>query len=43
MHIVFLDIIKTSNTVPHQIFIEKLLNYRLDEQTVRWTENCLNS
>ncbi|KAK4827435.1 LOW QUALITY PROTEIN: hypothetical protein QYF61_017992 [Mycteria americana] len=26
----------------HEILIEKLVKYRLNERTVRWTENCLN-
>lgn len=27
----------------HKIVVVKLRKYRLDEQTARWTENCLNS
>jgi len=41
-NIVYLDFDKASNTVSCKIFIEKLLVYRLDEQTQRWIENWLN-
>ncbi|KAK4818078.1 hypothetical protein QYF61_004628 [Mycteria americana] len=32
---------KAFDTVSHNILIEKLMKYGLDEQTVRWTENWL--
>ncbi|GAB0177906.1 mitochondrial enolase superfamily member 1 [Grus japonensis] len=41
--IVYLDFSKAFNTVSHMILIKKLMKYGLDEQTVRWTENYLNS
>ena len=37
--IVYLDFSKVFDTVSHQILIEKKMKYRLDKQTVRWTEN----
>ncbi|GAB0178721.1 hypothetical protein GRJ2_000337400 [Grus japonensis] len=40
--IVYLDFSKAFDTVSNMILIEKLLQYGLDEQTMRWTENCLN-
>ena len=43
MHIVYLDFSKPFNAVSHNTLIEKLLMYDLDELTVRWTENWLNS
>ena len=41
MGIVYLDFRKGFDTVSHKILIEKLMKYRLDEQTARWTENWL--
>jgi len=41
--IVYLDFGKAFDTVSHKILIDKLVNYGLDEQTMRWTENWLNS
>ncbi|KAK4825807.1 hypothetical protein QYF61_002412 [Mycteria americana] len=40
--IVYWDFSKAFATVSHKILIEKLLMHKLDEQTVRWTENWLN-
>ena len=37
--IVYLDFSKAFDTVSHKILIDRLLMYRLDEQTVRWIEN----
>jgi len=36
------DFTKGTDTVFYKILIDKLLMYRLDTQTGRWTENCLN-
>lgn len=33
---------KIFNTISHEIITEKLTKYRLDEQSVRWTEKWLN-
>ncbi|GAB0186715.1 trace amine-associated receptor 2 [Grus japonensis] len=41
--IVYLDFSKAFDTVSHKIFIEKLMNYGLDDQIVKWIENWLNS
>ncbi|KAJ7404799.1 rna-directed dna polymerase from mobile element jockey-like [Willisornis vidua] len=41
--IVCLDFIKAFDTVPHNILIGRLRKYGLDEWTVRWIENWLNS
>lgn len=38
-----LDFRKAIDIVPRNIFIGKLMVYRMDEQTVRWIENWLNS
>lgn len=40
VYVVFLDFSKVLDTVP---LITKLMKYGLNEQVVRWTENCLNS
>ncbi|PKU28586.1 rna-directed dna polymerase from mobile element jockey- hypothetical protein [Limosa lapponica baueri] len=40
--IAYLDFRNGFDPVSHKIFIEKLLNYSLDEQTVKWIENWLN-
>jgi len=40
--IVCLDFRKDFDTVSQNIFIDKLLMYGVDEQTVRWVENWLN-
>ena len=40
--IVYLDFSKAFDTVSQKIFIEKVMKYGLDEQTVKWTENWLN-
>ncbi|PKU44163.1 rna-directed dna polymerase from mobile element jockey- hypothetical protein [Limosa lapponica baueri] len=37
--IVYLDFRKAFNTVSHKTLTEKLMNYGLDDQTVRWIEN----
>ncbi|GAB0177390.1 mitochondrial enolase superfamily member 1 [Grus japonensis] len=42
VNIVYLDLSKAFNTFSHKIITEELLMYRLDEQTVRQTENWLN-
>ena len=42
MDIVYLNFHKAFNTVSHRILIDKLLMYRLDEETVRWIEKQLN-
>lgn len=39
---VLLDVTKAFDTDPHEIILEKLLRYGLEEQTVRWIENWLN-
>lgn len=41
--IVFLDFSKAFNTNPGKNLRENLLMYGPDEQTVKWTENWLNS
>ncbi|GAB0208209.1 mitochondrial enolase superfamily member 1 [Grus japonensis] len=41
--IVYLDFKQAFDTVSHSILIEKLMKYMLDEQTMRWIENWLNS
>lgn len=33
---------KAFGIIPHQILESKLLQYGLDDQTVRWIKNCLN-
>lgn len=38
MNIVYLDFSNTFNTLSHQILIEKLMKYGLEEQAVRWIE-----
>ena len=38
MAIVYLDFSKDFNTVSHQILVEKLTKYGLDEQRVKRTE-----
>ncbi|KAK4829991.1 hypothetical protein QYF61_008161, partial [Mycteria americana] len=40
--VVYLDLSMASDTVSHNILVHKLMNYRLDNWTVRWTENWLN-
>ncbi|KAK4832414.1 hypothetical protein QYF61_023093 [Mycteria americana] len=40
--IVYLNFIKTFNSLSCKILIDKMLMYGLDEQTVRWFENWLN-
>lgn len=42
VYIVFPNFSKAFNTAPCKNLMEKLLKYGLDEQAVRWTENCLN-
>ena len=42
LHIVYLDFSKAFDAVFHNILIQKLLMYRLDEQTVRWFEKWQN-
>jgi len=39
--IIYLD--SVFDTVSHKVSVEKLMKYGLDEQTVKWTENRLNS
>ena len=39
--VVYLGFSKAFNTVSHNIFIDKLLKYMLDEWTVRWAHNWL--
>ena len=34
---------KAFDIISREIIIDKLRKYRLDEQTVRWTVNCLSS
>jgi len=41
--VVYLDFSKVFDTVSHKILIGQLLMQRLDEQTVKWPENWLNS
>lgn len=38
--IVYLDFSKALNTVSRNSLIHKLMEYRPDERTVKWTENC---
>lgn len=40
--IVYTEVSEVFSTVSHKSFIVKLLMYELNEQTVRWTEKCLN-
>lgn len=40
--IVYLDYKKVFDTSFHKTLIKKLMRYKLDQQRVRWTENCLN-
>ena len=40
--LVFPVFLKAFDTDPHEIILEKLLRYGLEEQTVRWIENWLN-
>lgn len=42
VEIVYLDFRKVFDAVSHKILIDKLLGYGLDEQPVKWIENCLN-
>lgn len=42
VNVVFLSFIKAFDSVFHEILIEKLLKYGLDEQVVKWIENWLN-
>lgn len=34
---------KTFSTVPHKILLDELVEYRLDKQAEKWTENWLNN
>jgi len=43
MDVVYLDFSKAFNTVSHNILLGKLRKCGLDEWSVRWTENWLNS
>lgn len=38
-----MDIIKTLDTMVHNILLHKLLMHRLEKYTVKWTESCVNS
>lgn len=40
--VIYHDFSKAFDPVFHNIHIEKLLRYRLGEQTMRWTKNRLN-
>jgi len=40
--VVYLDFSKAFDTVSHNILLEKLRKYGLDEWSVRWIENWLN-
>lgn len=40
--VVYLGLEKAFDTVFHRILLEKLLMYGVDEQVLRWVENCLN-
>lgn len=40
--IVYLDYKVVFDTSFHKTLIKKLMRYKLDQQRVRWTENCLN-
>lgn len=42
MGIASLDFTKYFDTVCPKTCLEKLINYCLDEQRVKWIENCLN-
>ena len=37
--VAYLNFSKPFDTVSHNIFTDKLMKYRLDTWTVRWTEN----
>lgn len=41
-HEVYLDFSKAFDTVSHKILLGRQLLYGLGDQTVSWTENCLN-
>jgi len=43
MYVVYLDLSKAVGIDSHEILIEKLMKYDLDEYTVRWCENWMNS
>lgn len=36
------DLNKSFGTFIHKVFMEKLMKYGLDEQTLRWNENSLS-
>lgn len=38
-----LDFGRAINTVSHNVLIDKLMKYRLDKHTLRWTEKWPNS
>lgn len=38
----YLDFSTAFQTLSHNILIEKLVKYKLDKKTVRWTEHRLN-
>lgn len=41
--IVYFDFSKSSHTVSHKNLTEKLINWGLDEHTVRWIEKQMNN
>lgn len=41
--IIYLGFGKAFDTISHKFLIDELMKYGLGEQTVRWTENRLNS
>jgi len=40
--VVHLHFNKAYDSVPHNVLIDKLMKYKLDKGTVRWTENWLS-
>ena len=42
-NVLYLDFSKAFDTVSHHVFVTKLKKCRIDEQTVRWTENWMTS